>query len=411
MPSKIRRRENGAYTLSVAVGYDAQGKQLVKTRTVFVSSRREAEKEYVAFAAEVQKGTIAYTGKYRLREYAQEWFDGYCKKKLAPKTQAAYWNHIEKRIIPELGYIELKELRPQHILRFVAMLEEGDIRFDGRPGKLSSQSAVYCFRVLSSMLQDAVQWQLIPFNPCTRVKPPSAERHKAPSFDEGNVEKMLLALEGEPLKYRTVIMLALESGLRLGELMGLQWDDIDFDTAMLHVRRSNQAMKGRGIYTKKPKTEMSVREIAMSDHMVELLGQYREWQEGQRTLLGNHWKEGGWLFTQWNGLPMYPTTPSGWFRDFLKRHDLPHIPFHALRHLSATLLIAFGVPLKNVSSRLGHADIRTTANIYTTALKSVDRQAAKQMGHYWDHINKNGNVNGEGADGGQLDDGTVQITC
>lgn len=410
MPSKIRRRENGAYTLSVAVGYDAQGKQLVKTRTVFVSSRREAEKEYVAFAAEVQKGTIAYTGKYRLREYAQEWFDGYCKKKLAPKTQAAYWNHIEKRIIPELGYIELKELRPQHILRFVAMLEEGDIRFDGRPGKLSSQSAVYCFRVLSSMLQDAVQWQLIPFNPCTRVKPPSAERHKAPSFDEGNVEKMLLALEGEPLKYRTVIMLALESGLRLGELMGLQWDDIDFDTAMLHVRRSNQAMKGRGIYTKKPKTEMSVREIAMSDHMVELLGQYREWQEGQRTLLGNQWKEGGWLFTQWNGLPMYPTTPSGWFRDFLKRHDLPHIPFHALRHLSATLLIAFGVPLKNVSSRLGHADIRTTANIYTTALQSVDRQAAKQMGHYWDHINNGASGKEGGDDSEQENDKGIQIT-
>ena len=401
MPSRIRKRNNGAYTLSVAVGYDECGKQLVKTKTVLVNSRREAEKEYVTFAAEVQKGAITYSGKCRLREYAHEWFDSYCKKKLAPKTQAAYWNHIEKRIIPELGHVELKELRPQHILRFVAILEEGKIRFDGRPGKLSAQSAIYCFRVLSSMLQDAVQWQLIPFNPCMKVKPPSTVRHKAPTYDERNVEKMLASLTNEPLKYRTIIMLALDSGLRLGELMGLQWRDIDFDTAVLNVQRSNQAMKGRGIYTKKPKTEMSIREIAMSDNMVELLKQYYEWQEGQKTCLGNQWKDEDWVFTQWNGLPMYPTTPSAWFREFLQRHNLPHIPFHALRHLSATLLIAFGVPLKNVSSRLGHADIRTTANIYTTALQSVDRQAANQMGNYWNRINNSKKETKEGNDGGQ----------
>ncbi len=386
MPSKIRQRENGAYTLSVAVGYDEHGKQLVKTKTVFVSSRREAEKEYIAFASEVQRGSVTYTGKCRLRDYAREWFSEYCQKKLAPKTQAAYKNHIDRRIVPELGHIELKDLRPQHILRFVAMLEEGNVRFDGRPGRLSPQSAMYCFRVLSSMLQDAVQWQLIPLNPCTKVKPPSAERHKPPAFDEEDVKKMLAALAGEPLKYRTVVMLALDSGLRLGELMGLRWDDIDFSTATLNVERSNQAMKGRGIFTKRPKTEMSARKIVISENILMLLQEYKGWQDEQKTMLANQWHEGGWLFTQWNGLPMYPTTPSQWFSKFLKRHGLPHISFHALRHLSATLLIAFGVPLKNVSSRLGHADIRTTANIYSAALQSVDRQAANRMNEFWKQI-------------------------
>ena len=99
-------------------------------------------------------------------------------------------------------------------------------------------------------------------------------------------------------------------------------------------------------------------------------------------MLANKWENENWLFTKWNGKAMYPTTPSKWFREFLKRKGIPHISFNALRHLSATLLISMGVPLKNVSSRLGHADIRTTANIYGQALHSVDRQAADKMDQY-----------------------------
>ena len=99
-------------------------------------------------------------------------------------------------------------------------------------------------------------------------------------------------------------------------------------------------------------------------------------------MLAEKWIGEDWIFTQWNGKPIYPTTPSAWFRKFLKRHNLPHMSFHALRHLSATVLIAQGVPLKNVSTRLGHADIRTTANIYSEALQSVDRQAADKMDEF-----------------------------
>ena len=98
---------------------------------------------------------------------------------------------------------------------------------------------------------------------------------------------------------------------------------------------------------------------------------YKREQLEQKFMLANKWVNENWLFTKWNGRPMYPTTPSQWFRKFLKRHGLPHMRFHVLRHLSATLLIALGVPLKNVSSWLGHADIWTTANIYGAALQSV----------------------------------------
>ena len=386
MPSKIRKRNNGTYSLSVAVGYDENGKQIIKTKTVNVSSQRGAVKAYNEFAAEVRKGTVAYTGKLKLRDFAKQWFQEYCQKKLAPQTQRAYKNQIDNRIIPALGHIEIKELRPLHIIQFINTLEGEGVRFDGRKGKISGEAVIYCFRVLSSMLQDALQWQIISVNPCAQVKPPSVKHHKPTNFDEDSVARMINALNDEPLKYRIIINLALDSGLRLGELMGLQWSDIDFEKSILSVTKSNQALRGKGIFTKSPKNETSVRNVALSENMLTQLKEYHKWQIEQKELLANQWHDEGWLFTQWNGKPMFPSTPSHWFKKFLKRHNLPNIAFHDLRHLSATLLISFGVPLKNVSSRLGHADIRTTANIYGAALQSVDHQAANQMNEYWKNI-------------------------
>lgn len=382
MPSKIKNRGNGSYLLSVAVGYDLHGHQIVKTKTIQASSRREAEKEYSLFASEVQQGLVASTHKLKLAEFAQHWFDAHVKKNLAPKTQLSYRNHLNLRILPALGHLDMQKLRPQHIMQFVDMLENKAVRYDGRGDRLSAETSRYCFRVLSSMLQDAVQWQIISSNPCTRVKPPEPGKRKPITFEDEQIQAMLAALKEEPLPFRMIILLAIDSGLRLGELMGLKWEDVDFTARTMNIVRSSQAIKGKGIFTKTPKTQSSVRKVTLSDSIMELLAAYRDWQNERKELLANQWHDGDWLFTQWNGLPMYPTTPSQWFSKFLKRHGLPHIPFHALRHLSATLLISFGVPLKNVSSRLGHTDIRTTANIYSTALQSVDRQAADKMDAY-----------------------------
>ncbi len=352
-------------------------------RDFSIGSQREAEREYTLFAAEVQKGTVAYTGKYKLADFAKTWYKDYCLKNLAPKTQRSYRNHTKNRIIPALGHIDMVKLRPQHIIKFIEELRKPGLRLDGKTGTLSDQSVMYCFRVLSSMLQDAVQWQIISNNPCGRVKPPTIKHHKYNLPSEADIRKMLVYLTDEPIKYRMIILLALDSGLRLGEIMALRWDDIDFKTSILKVEKSNQVLGGKGIFTKVPKNQSSVRSLALSSSVMDLLRKYSVWQKKQKLILANEWIDEGWIFTKWNGKAMYPTTPSQWFSKFLKRKQLPHMPFHALRHLSATLLISLGIPLKNVSSRLGHADIRTTANIYGEALQSVDRQAADQLDQYF----------------------------
>lgn len=383
MPAKIERRGTDTYLLTVADGYDSRGKQLFKRKRIKASSERAARREYEIFAAEVRSHQVAFTGKCKLTEFARQWFSEYCQKELAPKTQRCYKNHLERRILPALGHVDINKIAPQHIMRFLAELRDNGTRFDGREGKISEESIRYCFRVLSSMLQDAVQWQVIASNPSERVKPPSSNRAKIRILDEESIDRMLVALESEPFKYKKVIVvLAIDSGLRLGELTGLKWSDIEMEKGLVHVTKSNQAMRGKGIYSKKPKNESSVRDLMLSDYSIVLLKRHRKEQMEQRMHLGDKWVEGNWVFTQWNGLPVYPTSPSAWFRKFLKRHGLPHMSFHALRHLSATILISKGIPLKNVSSRLGHADIRTTANIYSEALQSVDRQAADKMDEF-----------------------------
>ena len=156
----------------------------------------------------------------------------------------------------------------------------------GRKGKISSESAMYCFRVLSSMLNDAVRWQIISINPCRQVRPPRVERRKSVTFDENSIRLMLNALNNEPLKYRVVVLLAIDSGLRLGELMGLKWSDVDFENFTLNVTKSNQALSGRGIFTKSPKNQSSVRKIALSENIIKLLRDYQQNQTEEKKFVG-----------------------------------------------------------------------------------------------------------------------------
>lgn len=229
------------------------------------------------------------------------------------------------------------------------------------------------------MLNDAVEWQVIVANPCDRVKPPTVKKKQAKAFTEDQSQEIIRALTTEELKYQVIIFLAISTGLRLGELVALEWKDINFEEKYLTVMRTSQSIVGLGTFCKTPKNDSSCRRVTLPRSIIDLLREYKAHQNEIRLQLGDTWQNYDRLFTQWDGKPMYTQTPSQWFSKFLKRHNLPHIPSHGLRHTSASLLIARGTPLKNVSSHLGHTDIRTTANIYGHALQSVDQQIADTM--------------------------------
>ena len=246
--------------------------------------------------------------------------------------------------------------------------------------QLAPKTILHHHRLISSILETAVKWQVLYSNPCDRVETPKVDKKEARYLDEYQAMDLLNCLESESLQHKTMITLLLYSGMRRGELCGLEWNDIDFDNCIIDINKSSQYLPDRGIYKDETKNDTSNRLIKIPPFVLQLLSEHRKAQFMERFRLGDQWTDSNKLFTQWNGLPIHPDTVTGWFKEFIKKNNLPDITLHSLRHTNASLMIANGVDLRTVSKRLGHAQVSTTTNIYSHAIKSADERAADVLG-------------------------------
>ena len=244
---------------------------------------------------------------------------------------------------------------------------------------LSSQTIKHYHTFISSVLEKAVKWGLILSNPCRRIDPPKAEKKDIKYLNEDEATRMLTLLQEEEMPYRMIFTLLIYCGMRRGEVLGLEWKDIDFNKKVLSINRTSQYTSDKGIYTDDVKTTSSRRSMKLSDEVVELLKEYKLWQDEKRISIGDKWHDTDRLFTQWNGLPMSLSTPYKWLQDFTKKNNLPKINVHSLRHTNATLLIGQGVNVRTVANRLGHSMTSTTLNIYSHELQSADAAAADSL--------------------------------
>lgn len=246
----------------------------------------------------------------------------------------------------------------------------------GEPGTLSSRTVLHHHRVISTILQDAVEWQVIFSNPADRVKPPKVEKKAVQHYDEEQTKKLLQAIDGEEMKYKVMVILDVFTGLRLGELMGLTWEDVNLETGVISVTKASQHISGIGTFEKAPKNESSVRRISIPAPIVSLLKEYRKHWLSMQLAAGDLWQKSNKLFVTWDGRPMFTYTLTNWFPEFLKRHNLPKITPHGLRHTMASLLDSQGLEVSAISKRLGHARISTTLDIYTHVFKKADTVAS-----------------------------------
>lgn len=249
----------------------------------------------------------------------------------------------------------------------------------GKP--LAAKTVLHHHRLISSMLSTAVEWGILFSNPCDRTKPPKVERKEPKYLDEIQAATLLDLLETEDTEYKTIIRLLLFTGLRRGELLGLEWSDIDFEKATLRVCRSSLYLPDRGIFEDDTKNATSNRIIKLSQTAVNDMKSYKLYQMEHSFKIGDQWKGSQKIFTTAEGKPLHPDTLSRWFSNFIKAHSdvLPPVTIHSLRHTNATLQIAGGVPLTTVAKRLGHADTVTTSRIYAHAIKSADEAAAETL--------------------------------
>lgn len=405
-------------------------------------AEKEAKRQAVLFEEKCRTGQIL-DNNCRFTDFANKWLEDYAQKQLRPTTLARYKDLIRRILaafgnmkigeiqphhlmsfydnLAETGVradikykpiIDFKQYMSENGLTQTALSNNADvsasvirkclagenvtaesaekishalkldIKYLFEPLKdrgLSDKTILHHHRLISSIMQTAVQWQVIFSNPCDRVKPPKVERKEARYLDETEAAELLTALEGEPFQYSVMIQLLLYTGLRRGELCGLQWQDVDFATGCLHICRSSLYIADKGIFEDTTKNDASKRVIKLSVNVIRLLQAHKEEQDRKRNDMGTKWQECGRLFTTHEGTPIHPDTVSGWFRDFIKRKGLPDVSIHSLRHTNATLMIASGVSIKTVSSRLGHANISTTGNLYTHAIKSADEAAADTL--------------------------------
>lgn len=387
------RRKGRGYEIRVSMGCDMNGRKIVRQKTWIPPTNltpkqleKELERQKILFEEEVKTGNCPNSN-IKFQPYSELWIKDYGKQNLAPKTLSRYCEYL-KRINRAIGHIKLKDLQPIHLNAFYRNLAEDGVNKRAKRdengniianGKLSPKTIIEHHRVISKLLSTAVKWNYITDNVARRADPPKAPAKDIEFLDENETREMLKALNGEPIAYRTMIMLLIYTGMRRGELFGLEWKDIDFDNGYLSIVRTSQYIGNKTLITKEPKTKSSRRMMKLSNDIIKMLKVYRAWQIEQRFKISSEWNDTDRLFTQWNGLPMYPDSLTKWFNKFLNRHNLRHVTLHSLRHTNATLMIAEGTDIRTVSSRLGHSNTSTTLNIYTHALKSKDTQAAEVL--------------------------------
>lgn len=385
-------KRGDTYRIRVSCGYDINDKQIMRSMTwkptpgmTKKQIEKELDRQTVLFEEQVRSGEFLQDGNIKLGDFCNQYLEILrTSESVARTTVAMHERAINHYILPSLGHIKMKDLKPIHVQKFIQEISKElpntSTRNRNQPTmKLKPATIKRYYVVLQSILSRACKLGVISTNPATssKIDLPQQGQAEIEIFTKEEASKMLSCLNNEPLIYQALIHLAIVTGARKGELIALTWDNIDLKTGTIIIKQSNYKLTGEEIKTKTTKSG-KIRSVSIPPYCVSLLKDYRVHQMQEQIKAGDQWNDENWVFTQWNGKPMHVNTPSHWFSKFLAKYDLPHRKFHALRHTSATLLLANGTNIKTVSSRLGHSQLSTT-NIYLHSIEEADRAASQSF--------------------------------
>jgi integrase len=389
--ASIEKRGVNSWRLIVEVGYNSSGKRLKRNKTIKIDDpallkttkrlKDYLNDELVKFKIEIEADEYIAPEKMTFHAFVKEWESKYAIKHLAEKTLYTYRSNLKNRILPTFGHLRLDQIKTIHILSFLDSLTKDGARQGYRKGNLADGTIEINHRVLKNIFSRAVEWKLLKQNPISGVKKPIVRHKEVIPYDENEVQQLLIALQNEPFHWRVMVTLAITTGLRRGELLGLEWHHIDWNTGVLTVMQS-VSMSSAGIaHVKEPKTKSSKRKVAIPSSMLLDLKDYYLYKLDEREKIGDMWQGGqyNFMFCHPNGKAFHQERPYLWFREFIKKKRLRYIRFHDLRHTSATILINQGVHAKIISERLGHGNINTTMNIYGHVLRAADQSAADKF--------------------------------
>ena len=383
--ASIRKRGN-SYLLVVSMGYDHTGKRrATQQKTVRPPeglTPKQKEKwlnEAVLFERECKDTPLTVDKSITLAQYVQIWLRDIAPDKLAKSTLARDKQDID-RFLPYLGGYKLVDLRPEHFRKLYAELRKHTSQNTGMPLYEYTVEGVHA--CLCGILSDAMEGGFLNHNPAWRTYKYSGKKKEKLIADEETMQKIIVALENESLKYETYYKLIIATGMRRGECCGLKWSDIDYEKDCIHIQRNVVKITGEEIIVKDTKTAAGDRYVYFSPEMESLLKEYyREcvWQADayeDRVLT-----EDDFVFRKHDSQdPMTPSTFTWRFKLILKKNGLPEkLNVHSLRHSNASLLIAGGADVATVAGLLGHSQPSTTLDIYTHAFDKNKKAASEAL--------------------------------
>ena len=387
------QKRNNSYSIRVSCGYDTRGKQIIRSMTWKPEDgmtpkqiEKELKRQTVLFEESCMKGF--QTKAIKFETFAEEWFNEYAKINLRNTTYERLLQ-LRGRIYPAIGHLRMDKITPRHIQAFVNSLsQEGANERTGKP--LAPKTIRHNLSFISNIFTYAAKMGVVSDNPCSKVTIPKNEVKEKQIYTPEEVEKFLTLLNDEPLKYRTFFYLMIYSGFRRGEMLGLEWKDVDFENNVISVRRTSNYTAKKGVYTDTTKTKKSQRTLKFPQFIMDMLKEYKAEQDAEALRLGDRWVETDRLYVKWDGRPMQNGTPYFWLGEFCEKHDLPFYGLHSFRHLFCSLLVNQGVDIVTVSGAMGHSTVSTTSNIYCHTIQQAQAKVSEAITNALDFGKKNG---------------------
>ena len=325
--------------------------------------KRDASKRLNELKEEIYNDDLAIPTNVKLEKYLMDFLEKY-KVNLSITTYNCYVRICKKYINPILGSIKLNDLRPIHIQNYV----------DDLVGILSPQTIKIHINILNLALKRAYKLKLVKYDIVDCIEVPKNKKFKSEVYDQKDIAKLLETIKNTDLELP--INLAIGLGLRISEVLGLSWSDIDFMENTITIEKITARDSGK-VILKEPKTDTSKRTISAPKEVMAMLKDYK--RKYLQDKLQGKIKDCNLLFFDKNENPIAEDVLSKKFSRFLKKHNLKHIRFHDLRHSHVTLLINAKVPIKVISERVGHSNVNTTLNIYSHTLKEMDQEASEKI--------------------------------
>lgn len=340
-----------------------------KKKFIYCKKQSEALKELQLATQARMQGVLITTGDQTVSTFLTSWLQDTAQYNVRARTYIRYRELVTLHVLPVLGKIKLQQLAPQHLQKLYNIK---------RQQGYAPQTIKHLHRLLHRALKDAVRWNLVPRNVCDLIDTPRVPKQEMQVLNQEQAQHLLEAARDDP--FEALYVLALTTGMRQGELLALQWKDIDVAHGLLRVQRTISRVRKQGFQVSEPKTPKSRRSIPLPSLALEALQRHRVRQNEQRQAAGPLWEEHGWVFCNGQGKPLEVGNIIGRsFRPLLAKAGLPPIRFHDLRHTCATLLLSLGINPKVVQERLGHSQIGITLDTYSHVLPHLQEEASNRL--------------------------------